>query len=487
MTRRRLLRRFGLNSIQGRLTAIAFLFIIATALAIGIAGFRLTVNFETIRFHDHFSLMADYLANNAELGVLLGNESTLNELTETMLEVSDVQIVEIVDSRGRLITKKSHLKLDTELASVSSPVVSRPMLDGDTLFMGNAVGQENLGHVKIYYSLAGLNQLKKLLAQRFVVVSLVLALVPIICYWMLSRAINAPLTSLLDVAGLVSQGRMDIRATRSSLYEINTLSKAFNEMLDALEVQRRELSEANDVMARQKALAEVGKFSMTVAHEIKNPLTIIKGSLDIMKKDPPSPPELKERMAHFIDEEIARIDTLIEDFLIFAKPRSPSLQRTLVNQLVDSLSQRIHLIDKDIQVVREVSETEDCELLCDVGLLERALLNIVRNALEATSGYEPVQLKIARSEKSLVFSILDRGPGIAPDQLTEIFEPFVSHKSKGTGLGLAIAREVVDAHEGRLTAANRPDGGASFSLELPLKLPETGSEGEVPVSPVLKN
>jgi signal transduction histidine kinase len=294
-------------------------------------------------------------------------------------------------------------------------------------------------------------------------------------YWLLSRAINAPLLSLLSVASQVSNGQVDVRAKSSSLREIDTLSRSFNEMLDALASQRQKLDAANEAMARQQVLAEVGKFSMTVAHEIKNPLAIIKGGVDILRKDGPIEPAIKERMMRFVDEEIVRINKLIEDFLLFARPRPPAFQARPVSELVDSLVQRVKLIDPTIEVELEVNEEQRrLEVQCDLGLLERALLNVVRNASEASAGREPVCLGIAYSQGCLVFNVVDDGPGINPDEISRIFEPFFTRKAKGTGLGLAIARNVMNAHGGQITVANRAQGGASFTLSVPMLINQKG-------------
>lgn len=458
-----------INSIQGRLTAIALFFIVATAVAMGVAGFRLTVHFENQRYRDHFSLLASYLARNSELGVLLGNQKILEQLTVSMLAVSDVQLVEILDRSGKVIMRSAHDNPPLALGSVSAPVVASRMEPRDSPFLEQGE-EEVLGQVVISYSHAGLDRLKKELAFRFVLVSLGLALAPVLMYWLLARAINAPLLGLLAVAAQVSRGRMDVRAHGGSLAEINTLASAINEMLDAIESQRRKLNEANAAMARQQVLAEVGKFSMIVAHEIKNPLAIIKGSLDVVRKEGPIDAGMKATLMGFLDEEIERINKLIEDFLLFARPKEPVLQGMGVAGVVSSLVQRMQLLSGGVQVSQEIPVEENgAELRCDPHLLERALLNIVRNAIEASPEGGGVRVSIVCADRRLVFTVRDSGPGIAAEALPRIFEPFFSTKAKGTGLGLAIAKEVINAHGGNISAANNKGGGACFTVSLPVE------------------
>lgn len=459
-------RRFGPASIQGRLTAIALFSIVGTALAMGVAGYRLTVHFEKARFRDHFQLLASYLASNAEVGVLLENRKILEELTKNMLAVRDVQIVEIANGRGELLVRNAHARPQGNLDSVYAAVLSSRMGQEEAPFVAPG-NEEVLGRVTIFYSQAGLAQLKKLLAFRFALISLGLALAAVVLYWLFSRAITAPLLELLGVASQVSRGRMDVRAGGGSLREINTLAGAINEMLDALAAQRKKLEEAHAVMARQQVLAEVGKFSMIVAHEIKNPLAIIKGSLDMLRKEGAAA-ELKSRMMGFLDEEIERINRLIEDFLLFARPREAVLQPQAAGEFVAGLAQRIRLLGAEVETTTETGPDFQGILRCDPGLLERALCNLVRNGLEAVGPEGRVRVGFSATGRQLVIRFEDSGPGIAPENLPRIFEPFFSTKAKGTGLGLAIAKEVIQAHGGTIAATNRPEGGACFTIKLPL-------------------
>lgn len=458
-----------LTSIQGRLTAIALFFIIGTSVAMGVVGFRLTVNFEKARFRDHFSLLASYLASNAELGVMLGNKKILQGLSKNMLEVRDVQVVEVLDQNGESIIKVAHEGLPAELGSVSAPVVSDPMEAGDSPFLGQGKTQEVVGEVKLSFSYAGLEQLKKLLALRFFLVSLVLSLAPVAMYWMLSRAIIAPMHGLLDVAGQVSRGLMSVRAQGGSLQEIDTLSGAINEMLDTLEAQRVKLNAAHEAIARQQALAEVGKFSMIVAHEIKNPLAIIKGSVDLLKKGKELDVGVQAQIMGFLDEEIERINKLIEDFLLFAKPQDPVMRPLALSDLVDSMAKRVALMPGGKSVLLAYDQVlADRELCCDPQLMERAVLNVIRNALEVSPAGGKVRVGLRQAEGNLVLTVDDDGPGVAPEHRARIFEPFYSSKAKGTGLGLAIVSDIITLHGGDVAVEGGANGGACFTITLPL-------------------
>lgn len=460
-------RTFGLRSIQGRLTAIAFFFIIATAVTMGMVGYRFTVNYEIERFHAHFSILANSLAGNAELGVVLGNRDILSTLIASVLTVPDIQTVEITDQAGHSLIRQSRPDQVPAVRSVVAPVIAETLTADNALFLDRQPTGNVLGQVHLAYALTSLDQLKQDLALRYLLISLLLCVVPVIMYWRLARTISAPLQGLVEVAGRVSRGDIDVRAGGSPLVETATLAGAINDMLDALQQQRRQIREANDAMARQQVLAEVGKFSMIVAHEIKNPLTVIKGSLSLLRKPEPIAPEVKSQLVGYIDDEIVRINTLVEDFLLFARPRKPAFTELLVMDFIANLSQRLRLFSDRVGVVSDVgADLLETSIRCDIALLERALFNVVRNALELSEGR--VQVFFEGRDGQLVCVVKDEGPGFAEDALEKIFEPFHSTRARGTGLGLAIAREVMTAHHGTITARNRNHGGARVELRLPV-------------------
>ncbi|MDY0189349.1 MAG: ATP-binding protein [Desulfuromonas sp.] len=468
---RRIIQQVGLHSIQGRLTAIAVLFILGTSVVMGVVGFYFAANFERQRFAEHFELLATNLAGNAELGVVLGDEKMLQSLCDNMLALRDVQSVEILSSTGNTIIIRSEIPYSLQLGHATAVVLSQNLDVESSPFLETEQTKQQLATVRIGYSLVAVEQLKQQLAVGFFSLSFILGMVPMFFYWRLSRAIRAPLDGVLRVAGQVSRGNMDVRADGGTLLETETLARAFNEMLDALQQQRREIKRANELAAQQRVLAEMGKFSLTVAHEIKNPLAIISGSLEIIRKDQPDNPELKKRMIGFIDDEIVRINRLIENFLLFARPQPSSFQRYNVEYLIKQLIQRIALLDKNINVTSQISSTElNCMLQCDLSQFERALFNVIKNAVEVSSSASQVRVEIGCNAHQLYFKIFDHGMGIDPGQVQQMFTPFFTTKAKGTGLGLSITNDILKAHKGTIQVENNSDGGLCFTLSLPLSM-----------------
>ena len=476
--RHNIARRTGLNSIHGRLIGTAFIFIIGIAVAMGITGYRFTASFERQRFHEHFNLLAGYMADNAELGVMMGDPDMLQRLCKSMLQVKDVQSVVIFDAAGKQIVRSGTPTAD-EYATVSAPVKSQVM-DEAALFSDTSNRGKHLGRIEVTYSLSGLHQLQHKLALRYTIISLVLSLAPVVMYWMLARSISAPLKQLVKVAQRVSRGKMNVRAKGGTLVETRTLAQAINEMLATLEERRLEIQRTNAAMARQQVLAEVGKFSMMVAHEIKNPLAIIKGSMDILSHPQHNSPEVQARMVGYINDEIERMNKLIEDFLMFSRPRDPDFKFMEVDEFVTRMLHKVALVESSIRIDKQLQPAVvKYTVACDIIQFERALLNVVRNAMEACKNAADVSVTVNNDTQWLSFSVCDAGPGIDSSKIQRLFDPFYSTKAKGTGLGLALVKDVVKAHKGQIKVANIATGGACFILQLPIRPQTENHQGDI--------
>lgn len=460
------------DSIQSRLTLVALVVIIGSSLAVGLAGFRLTNQFLSRQFHQSFKLLAANMAGNAELGIMIDDRKMLDRLLHTMMAQQYVKGAAVYDSHHHLLVQEnadSKGKVYGEkIRSITAPIRSLQMRN-EALMISESGKYETVGYVELRYSLSGLEQLKADIARQFFFISLALVLAAVFVYWLMARLISLPLKNLVEVSKQVSQGDMDIRAQGGRFHETRILATTFNEMLTALGRQRRELRQMYEEMNRQQTLAEVGKFSLMMAHEVKNPLAIIRGSLDLLKKED-CDEKTKASLYTYLDEEINRINRLMEDFLLFARPKAPSFAQVEMGELVHNLAKRMELTGGNKQIkVKAPLPAKPCLVSCDVQLLERAMGNLVKNALEAGGESQPVTISYGLEKDRWYFGVEDCGPGIEPENLAKIFTPFFTTKAKGTGLGLAITREIIMAHGGKIGAENRKSGGAVFSFWIPGK------------------
>ncbi|VTS04200.1 sensor histidine kinase [Tuwongella immobilis] len=216
---------------------------------------------------------------------------------------------------------------------------------------------------------------------------------------------------------------------------------------------------------RAEQLAWVGQMAAGIAHEIRNPLMAIKILVQVAA-DRRSGQPLRARDLQVLEEEIVRLEQIVNGFLDFARPTRPELREVnlveLVQKSIERLRQRAELHGVEVQI----DSPPESRLLvqADPNQLRQVLVNLVYNALDAQPQGGTICLGWDCSSESIELIVADSGPGLPPELGEMIFEPFISTKESGMGLGLSICRRIVESHGGRLTATNRPEGGAEFRI-----------------------
>jgi nitrogen fixation/metabolism regulation signal transduction histidine kinase len=191
---------------------------------------------------------------------------------------------------------------------------------------------EKIGRVKVTYSTKGIEELIQKMALRFLITAVTLILISCLIFYFISRSLVNPVKALSKIARKVSLGNHLLRAPQGNTPETIKLAEAFNDMLDSLAQGRKTIVQAYEKISKQETLVEVGKFSMLIAHEVKNPLGIIKSSLEMLKLELNIP---QENIAlTYAEEEIIRLNDLIESFLMFARPTIPNFEKIDLNKLM---------------------------------------------------------------------------------------------------------------------------------------------------------
>ncbi len=215
-----------------------------------------------------------------------------------------------------------------------------------------------------------------------------------------------------------------------------------------------DISKMEEQMRQKERLAALGTLSAGIAHEIRNPLTAIKGFAQMIAKRPTS--EKNAKYIKFIIEEVSKLENLVKEILDFAKEKKPSKSHIRLKDIL----QNIKTIVSDINIHVE----NDIEICADENLISSVFLNIIKNAREA--GATEVIIKAEKREVDTEIKIINNGPPIPEDILPHIFEPFSTRKSKGTGLGLAIVHNIITSHGGTIKAYNDING-VVFAITLP--------------------
>jgi signal transduction histidine kinase len=216
---------------------------------------------------------------------------------------------------------------------------------------------------------------------------------------------------------------------------------------------------------RQESLARMGEMAAVVAHEVRNPLAGIKGVLQVVGQRLPA--ESGERRA--LQEATLRLDSLqalTEELLLFARPRPPEAAPLALGTLVRETA---GLLRADRGLAGLAIETRGApgELRGDPRQLRTVVLNLLRNAAEATGGRGRIVVDVRDGVDEVELLVADDGPGVPEEQREQIFEPFFTTRARGTGLGLAVVRRVVEGHGGEVSVQPTPGGGACLRVTLP--------------------
>jgi two-component system sensor histidine kinase HydH len=213
-----------------------------------------------------------------------------------------------------------------------------------------------------------------------------------------------------------------------------------------------------------------------LAHEIRNPLSSLDIHVQLLEEDlvalaPQVRQQLRARL-DIIQGELHRLESIVESFLRLTGPSAVDLERVEVIKLVTHVCEllRPEAGAREIEIVTRLAEGLP-EVMVDPVRLTQALLNLVINAMQAMERKGRIEVSGSVAAETLTLSVRDTGPGIPPEKLASIFDPYFTTKSEGSGLGLWIAQQIVTAHGGTIQVQNCPQGGAVFTMALPLRRP----------------
>jgi C4-dicarboxylate-specific signal transduction histidine kinase/ActR/RegA family two-component response regulator len=319
----------------------------------------------------------------------------------------------------------------------------------------------------------------RLLLRSFLIYGALSAAIAGLVAWLLSRSILSPLERFVDflreVTASGDRGRRFERPADSP--EIRTLQRTYGQLMDSLDdYERRRLQQARDDMERMdrlkesEKLAALGRMLSGAAHEINNPLTGVLGNIDLLLGDTRIEPSARMRLEK-VRREGHRIVALVRNLLKTAHRDGGQRGIVDVNQLLaDCAGLRQHdFTAAGVRLVLDLGHGK-CRVLASELELQQVFVNIINNAYDALKGSGPAPELIVRTtpgEEAIGIHFLDNGPGIREPH--RVFEPFFTTKEvgKGTGLGLSISHAIVQSHNGRILATNRPEGGACFAISLP--------------------
>jgi two-component system, NtrC family, sensor histidine kinase PilS len=271
---------------------------------------------------------------------------------------------------------------------------------------------------------------------------------------------------------LVSPLVMPERGTVGYVYTIDDLT----------EIRRLERE-----IRTQDRLAAVGRLAAAIAHEIRNPLTSIAGAVHLLAGIPDLSDEHRQ-LLQIVTRESERLNGIITDFLAYSRSRQYQFKKVdLLPLLEDTLTLLEHRVTAEQRSIRVERKYKACEAwtLADGDKIKQVFWNFCENALRAMPQGGTLTISVEDSGNSWELSFADTGPGMSPQLVEKVFEPFQSQFEGGTGLGLAIVYQIVQAHEGKVWARSKPGQGCVFVLRLArlgaVELPAPANDSRRPV------
>lgn len=224
-------------------------------------------------------------------------------------------------------------------------------------------------------------------------------------------------------------------------------------------------------MLEKEKLAAIGQMAAGIAHEVRNPLTTIKGFVQLLDKfNGVKDPETLKSYLFMIDKEINRLNDLINDFLQYAKPKKPQLSNSNLNNILYDLEMMVrnHCVNNNVRF--ELVYNHDLPYIkCDKNQIKQVILNIVLNGIDSMNDTTEKLLVITTNyDANHVFlRISDTGCGISPEEINKIFTPFYTSKNNGTGLGLSLCNSIIEDHQGEIKVESVVGQGTIFTILLP--------------------
>jgi len=451
------------------------------------------------RMEEDVELVARSLQSPISRALQQGREGAVQEALRSAFDFNRVYGAYLYDDEGTLIAAIGGTELTTDRSRLSE-ITEKGGQTGEYNQLGgrevysyfvplSTFTGRNAGLLQVVRRTGDIDRAVASLRWTAALVFLItVVLISGLVLWGHRITIGEPLERLREEMTKVEEGSRTLETSPSGPSEIAALGARFETMVQSIEEAEEEIREREaekhrleEKLRHAEKLAALGRLSAGVAHELGTPLSVIDGHAQRALREESLPDRVAGALEN-IRGEVQRMEHIVNQLLDFGR-RNP-LQRRDV-----SASQLARIALESTRAGRADTDHADNERLeldapntaaslpVDVGLMERVLVNLLRNALEASPD-GPVRLRWRDTEDHVVFSVEDGGPGIDPEVKPRLFEPFFTTKEvgEGTGLGLAVAHGIVEEHGGTIEVGESPLGGASFHV----RLPKTPSPEELP-------
>ena len=296
----------------------------------------------------------------------------------------------------------------------------------------------------------------------FVIAGICIAIVLISI--LLSQTIARPIKEMVNVSNQITQGNLNVRSEIKTNDELNILSNSFNNMIESLgkKIKIEEELEDSKNQLKNERITTIGMLASQIAHDIKNPLHVIKNSIEIIRQKTPEN-EIITREINRANRNIARISHQVEDVLNYVNPTQTKFVKVSLLRIIHSAIETMKIPEK----VTITLPKKDIVIECDAEKIESVFNNIILNAIHAIGNNAGnITIRLEQDKEDAVIEFENSGPNIEENVLPKIFEPLFSTKEKGTGLGLVSCKNIIETHGGSIRAKSNP---VVFKIVIPIK------------------
>jgi len=418
---------------------------------------------------------------NEELGLVTDTGLTDSYISEILETNSDAMLYVIVADESGIVTHSNRWSmvgrpferaLDPEAAVHPPETRRRTEADGERVLEVLEplhISTKFWGSLAVGFSLEPVERQIELIASHLVALGLLLIVANSIITAASVEWLLRPILSLHQVMQRAAAGELSARSPTRRRDEIGDLGRAFNGMMDEIEVSREREKAQQSQLAHTEKMVAVGTLAAGVAHEVNNPLAGVLTCIENMRGDPENQ-KMREQYLELIEDGVKRIEGTVANLLDFSRPRPMTMGPTSLNQ---SLTQVLNLVRFQARKGRVETRLEldegDPHVVGDPFQIEQLLLNLVLNALQAMPEGGTLTLRTARREEREVVEVCDTGVGIPEDIRDRIFDPFFTTREvgEGTGLGLAVSYNIAAAHGARLEVETTEGEGSVFRVFFP--------------------
>ena len=389
----------------------------------------------------------------------------INELIDNLEENKDVHQVLVFYPDGRLFTDgtdddfnygmifedefvQNALASDKEIVLIENDIIrnSKPI-----------ILNEKIGIIILEYSLQSINEIVQNAITKILIVALLIITIASIIAILLSYSIRDPILKIKNNVDNISKGNFENQKIVSKISEIDELAENISLMGEKINNYQKEL-------IKNERLTIVGEMSARITHDLRNPLTAIKNSIEIMNIKNPETAEKNKKYFDMMEDSVLRMSHQIDEVLGFVKIQSTERAYVKFSEMVNNILKTINKPDN----IKISSLVKDKEIWCNKIQLENVFINLITNSFQAIGKTEgKIIIDLVEEGNFDKITIEDNGSGIPENSLESIFEPLFTTKQTGTGLGLVSCKNTIEVHGGKIYAQNNPKGGVIFTILLP--------------------